>query len=70
MRTPQIIATIAIAGSVAAFALMNSGSAPSHRNFLATPITDAEREFINFIATHGRNYGTKEEYNFRLGVFA
>jgi C1A family cysteine protease len=37
---------------------------------LATPITDAEREFINFIATHHRSYGTKEEYNFRLSVFA
>jgi C1A family cysteine protease len=37
---------------------------------LATPISDAEREFINFIATHRRSYGTKEEYEFRLNIFA
>jgi hypothetical protein len=37
---------------------------------LATPFTEAERAFIDFIATHGRTYATKEEYEFRLGVFA
>jgi KDEL-tailed cysteine endopeptidase len=70
MKTPQIIATVAIAGAVATFAVLNSESAPAHQNFLATPIEDAEREFINFIATHHRSYGTKEEYNYRLSLFA
>src|ERR1017187_503671 len=71
MKTPQVLATVAIAGAVATFAVLNSNSATtSHQAFLATPITDAEREFINFIATHHRSYGTKEEYNFRLAVFA
>ena len=37
---------------------------------MATPFTEAEREFINFIANFQRSYGTKEEYNYRLGLFA
>jgi hypothetical protein len=36
---------------------------------LATPFTEAERSFIDFIAAHHRSYGTKEEYEFRLSVF-
>lgn len=66
MKTPQILATVAIAGAVATFALFNSNSAPSHQAFLSTPFTDAEREFINFVSTYHRSYGTKEEYNYRL----
>ena len=66
MRTPQVIATLAITGSIAAIALMNMNSAPSHSSFLSTPFSEAEREFINFIARFGRSYGTKEEYSFRL----
>mmetsp|Transcript_18865 Transcript_18865/g.13681 ORF Transcript_18865/g.13681 Transcript_18865/m.13681 type:complete len:337 (-) Transcript_18865:42-1052(-) len=38
--------------------------------FLQTEMTEAEQEFINFIVKHRRSYGTKEEYAFRLGVFA
>jgi len=37
---------------------------------LATPITDVEREFINFVSQYKRTYGTKEEYNHRLSIFA
>ena len=58
----KAIASIAIAGSVATFALMNMNAAPEHSNLIATPFTEAEREFIDFIATHHRSYGTKEEY--------
>ena len=35
----------------------------------ATPFTEAEREFMNFIAKYRKSYGTKEEYNFRLSLF-
>jgi hypothetical protein len=65
----NIIATVAIAGTAATLALLNMNSAPVHSNFLATPFTEAERAFIDFIATHGRTYATKEEYEFRLSVF-
>ena len=33
-------------------------------------MTEAEHAFINFIATHHRSYGTKEEYEYRLSLFA
>jgi hypothetical protein len=49
---------------------MNSNQLPSGSTFLATPLTEAEREFINFISTYHRSYGTKEEYEYRLGIFA
>eukprot|EP00355_Strombidium_rassoulzadegani_P008291 CAMPEP_0168619034 /NCGR_PEP_ID=MMETSP0449_2-20121227/6389_1 /TAXON_ID=1082188 /ORGANISM="Strombidium rassoulzadegani, Strain ras09" /LENGTH=330 /DNA_ID=CAMNT_0008659947 /DNA_START=12 /DNA_END=1004 /DNA_ORIENTATION=+ len=29
-----------------------------------------ERQFFDFIATYGKTYGTVEEYNYRLGIFA
>jgi len=31
---------------------------------------DTERAFINYIAENGKSYGTREEYEFRLNVFA
>jgi len=33
-------------------------------------MTDAEREFIHFVSEHHRSYGTKEEYEYRLSLFA
>jgi len=33
-------------------------------------MTSSEYEFMNYIASHGKSYGTKEEYEFRLGQFA
>ena len=50
---------------------MNVNESPlSGSSFLQTgAISEAEREFINFISEHQRSYGTKEEYNFRLSVF-
>ena len=31
-------------------------------NFLASPITEEERAYLGFVAEHGRQYGTKEEF--------
>jgi C1A family cysteine protease len=36
----------------------------------ATPMTDIEYRFINYVAKFGKSYGTKEEYSFRLEQFA
>ena len=36
----------------------------------ATPMTDMEFKFINFVAKFGKSYGTVEEYQFRLEQFA
>jgi hypothetical protein len=35
----------------------------------ATPMTDAEFQFINYIAKYGKSYATVEEYNARLAIF-
>jgi len=71
MRTTEVLATVAIAGAVATFAVLNVSTAgpQAKSTFLATAISDAEREFINFIAQYHRTYGTKEEYNYRLELF-
>jgi len=62
---------LAVAGAVATFAVLNLNNSPSAAGtFLAaTTISDAEREFINFVSEYHRTYGTKEEYNYRLSVF-
>jgi len=37
----------------------------------AAPIDkDTELAFVNYIADHGKSYGTREEYEFRLNIFA
>ena len=36
----------------------------------STLISDQENQFFRYIAEYGKTYGTKEEYNFRLQVFA
>ena len=37
---------------------------------VASPMTDMEYKFINYVAKFGKSYGTKEEYTFRMGQFA
>jgi cathepsin L len=36
----------------------------------ATPMTDMEFKFINYVAKFNKSYGTKEEYAFRMEQFA
>ena len=69
--TKQVLSALAISGAVAAFAYVNiNGEVAQGSSFLqSNAITEAEREFMNFISKFHRTYGTKEEYNFRLSVF-
>lgn len=69
MRTTEVLAALAVSGAVATFAILNVNQVGTHHTFLATEISEAEREFINFIATYQRTYGTKEEYEYRLKLF-
>jgi hypothetical protein len=47
----KILGTVAVAGAVATFALLNVNGPVASSTFLAaTPISDAERAFINFIS--------------------
>ena len=57
MKTFAILAIVGIAAT-AFFAISNG------------PSNEAEAEFRNFLETYRVGYGTTEEYNYRLGVFA
>ena len=50
----RTFAVIALAGFAAAY----------------TPMDEMDYKFINYVAEHGKSYGTKEEYNFRKSIFA
>ena len=66
----KVLGTVAVAGAVATFALLNVNGPVAGSNFLSgTAITDAERAFIDFITEYHRSYGTKEEYAYRLAQF-
>ena len=69
--TKQILAALAISGAVATFAFVNVNTASTGSNFLQmTQMEEHEHEFIQFLAKYRKTYGTKEEYNYRLSVFA
>ena len=69
--TKQILAALAISGAVATFAFVNVNTASTGSNFLQmTQMEEHEHEFIQHLSKFRKNYGTKEEYNFRLSVFA
>ena len=68
MRSKGILASVAVAGAVAAFAYLNANTVPSDsQNFLQ--ISEIEQAFNKFIAKYGRSFGTKEEYEYRLNNF-
>lgn len=66
MRSKEIIASIAVVGAVATFALFNVNIKPS-TNFLS--MGNPEAAFADFAAKYGKSYGTKAEFNYRQGVF-
>jgi C1A family cysteine protease len=52
------------------YAVINSGSALSGGNqFLYTEISPEEHQFMLYLSKHGKSYGTREEYEFRLEQF-
>lgn len=68
MRSKEIIASIAIVGAVATFAVLNMTNTANSSNFLSQ-IDKYEEDFNNFIIKHKRNIGTKEEYQYRLDLY-
>ena len=70
MNTKQVVATLAVVGSVAAFAMLNMTSIATNESFIAAPVSEQERSFQSFVAKNHKTYGTKEEYAYRLGVFS
>ncbi len=57
---------LAFVGTVASSALLASAYTPRSAGFLAD---SNDATFLDFIATHGKMYGTKEEYEFRKARF-
>lgn len=67
---PSKIATISLAvvGTVAAFALYNTQNVPEQStNFLQ--VDYLEGMFLNHVAKYDKSYASKDEYNYRLEVF-
>ena len=58
---------IAVAAAIAGAAVFY-GAENNTELFSVEP--EVEKEFMNWLAKHGKVYGTKEEYQFRLNVFA
>ena len=68
MRSKEILASLAVAGAVAVFALFNiNNSTTSSSTFLQ--ISEVEQAFNRYIAKHGRSFGTRQEYQHRLSIF-
>lgn len=65
------IASIAVVGTIAAFAVFNTaGNSDMGGSFLAAnEDQQVMLQFNQFISNQGKNYLTKEEYNARLTIF-
>ena len=68
MRSKEVIASIAVVGAVATFAVLNMNYSSQGTNFLQGR-DKYEMDFNNYVLHHRRNIGTLEEYNYRLGVY-
>lgn len=51
------------------FAYLSQDMHVEGNSFLSMPYNEIEAEFQHHMIRHGRNYGTKEEYYYRLGLF-
>jgi len=63
----ELIAALAVVGSVATVGYLNAESFSQSSSFLS--VSGPEAAFNHYIAKFGKSYGTKEEYNFRLQQF-
>ena len=70
MCARRTITAIAIAGSVATLAIINSESSTNAVSFLQEGNNEVDLAFQNYLAMHGRNYASKEEYNERHAIFS
>ena len=64
----ELIASLAVVGTVATIGLLNADTFTSQTSFLQ--MSGPETAFNHYIAKYGKSYATKEEYNYRLRKFA
>jgi len=59
------LVVVGVAACVAVYALTGAPASTSMYN----TISASEMEFIKYIASYGKSYGTKEEFEFRAQIF-
>jgi len=67
MRTG--FATLAVVGVAACAALFALNGAPQSSSLYSSGLSAEDMEFLKFVSTYGRSYGTKEEFEFRAAKF-
>jgi len=60
-------AAVAFAGAIAGVALYNQEAATE---LFSLETNEYEGVYAKYVADHGKSYGTKEEYQFRLAQFS
>jgi len=58
--------TLAVVGVVAAVAVIALNDAPSSQQLMFRGVDNDNLDFQNYLAKYGKQYNTKEEYEFRL----
>ena len=65
----EFIYKLAIVGVAAVAAVFALTSTTTESTSLFTVMDSDDHEYMAFVSKHGRNFGTKEEYEFRLKTF-
>jgi C1A family cysteine protease len=65
----QGFATLAVVGVAAVVAVFALTSNVSTTSLFGANLTVEDYEFIKFTAVHGKNYATKEEFEYRAALF-
>ena len=66
-KTASVLVVAGTVCSLAIIALLNSNSASS--NTFLMKMHDRESDFVEWVSTYRRMYGTKAEYEFRRDIF-
>ena len=67
MRSKEVIASIAVVGAVATFAVLNMSGPQPGASFLAE--NEHSQAFSHFVNKYRKSYATTEEYKYRQDVF-
>jgi C1A family cysteine protease len=71
MKTTEILATLAIVGTVATVAVLNvNNSFSAESTFLQAGHSEQEQAYMQYLAKYRKNYGTREEFEYRFKTFS
>ena len=63
------MAVIGVVATCALIAVGSLGGTGGKHQDLYTTMSPEEMQFMHYLVAHGKSYGTREEYEFRLGQF-